>query len=427
MLQKHYFQMSILVLLSVLLLTAFVSAENITTIQYAFWGNPTAIGIEKDIIEEFEKANPTIKVQPIAVAYNDYHTKLLTLLAGGKAPDVMRIDSYFFADFMNARALKDITNMIKSSKLGLSKYYQSGLGDCKKNKRYYGLPWGTAPTYMLLNLKMFKEAGIPLPSEEWTYNDFLQIAKKICKGAGAERQYGYAFTTAGIEHVLPFVWRNGGDLFDKKRKKFTLDQPEAYKAIQGVADLVKAGVFPDPAQFPSAGVIDRWMSNNKVAMQEVTAAGILSMQNMEGFQFEVLPVPGTAQYPRANMYKSNVVGISRTTKKQQAAWAFLKFLRGPGGRGEVLYCQAKRVPPAVDDPKLWELYCDPNKYPKNIFQVTQKIVKSNSHLLPLRPGWMEVSGIVTPQLQRVYSGQLTAEQAMKEIAPKVKAVLERTK
>jgi multiple sugar transport system substrate-binding protein len=274
---------------------------------------------------------------------------------------------------------------------------------------------------------MFKEAGIPLPSEEWTYNDFLQIAKKICKGTGAERQYGYAFTTAGIEHVLPFVWRNGGDLFDKKRKKFTLDQPEAYKAIQGVADLVKAGVFPDPAQFPSAGVIDRWMSNNKVAMQEVTAAGILSMQNMEGFQFEVLPVPGTAQYHRANMYKSNVVGISRTTKKQRAAWAFLKFLRGPGGRGEVLYCQAKRVPPAVDDPKLWELYCDPNKYPKNIFQVTQKIVKSNSHLLPLRPGWMEVSGIVTPQLQRVYSGQLTAEQAMKEIAPKVKAVLERTK
>jgi multiple sugar transport system substrate-binding protein len=426
MLKNHCFRMGILLLLGVLLLTALVSAKNITTIQYAFWGTPTAIGVEKDIIEEFEKANPAIKVQPIAVAYNDYHTKLLTLLAGGQAPDVMRVDSYFFADFMNAKALKDITRLIKSSKLDLSEYYQAGLGDCVKNNRYYGLPWGTAPVYMLLNLKMFKEAGIPLPSENWTYADFLQIVKKFCKGAGAERQYGYAFTAAGMEHVLPFVWRNGGDLFDQKRKKFTLNQPAAYKAIQELADLVKAGVFPDPAQFPSAGVIDRWMSNNKVAMQEVTAAGILSMQNMEGFQFEVVPVPGTAKYPRANMYKSNVVGICSATKKEQAAWNFLKFLRGPGGRGEVLYCQSKRVPPAVDDPKLWELYCDPNQYPKNIFQVTQKIVKSTSHLLPLRPGWMEVSGIVNPQLQRVYAGQLSAEQAMREIAPKVQAILDRT-
>jgi multiple sugar transport system substrate-binding protein len=427
MLKKHCFRMGILVLLGVLLLTAFVGAENVTTIQYAFWGNPTAIGVEKDIIEEFEKANPAIKVQPIAVAYNDYHTKLLTLLAGGQAPDVMRVDSYFFADFMNAKALKDITRLIKSSKLDLSEYYQAGLGDSMKNNRYYGLPWGTAPVYMLLNVKMFKEAGIPLPSADWTYADFLKIAKQFGKGNGWDRQYGYGFTALGIEHVLPFVWRNGGDLFDKKRKKFALNQPAACKAIQEVADLVKAGVFPEPAQFSSVEVLNRWMANNKVAMREGTAAEILTMQNMEGFQFEVVPVPGTAKYPRANMYKSNVVGISSTTRKEQAAWTFLKFLRGPGGRGEVLYCQAKRVPPAVDDPKLWELYCDPNRYPKNIFQVTQKIVKSTSHLLPLRTGWMEVSGLVNPQLQRVYAGQLSAEQAMKEIAPKVQAILNRTK
>jgi multiple sugar transport system substrate-binding protein len=427
MMKRQYLRLGIMVLLGVLMLTALVSAENVTTIQYAFWGNPTAIGIEKDIIEEFEKANPAIKVQPVAVAYNDYHTKLLTLLAGGQAPDVMRVDSYFFADFMNARALKDITRLIKSSKLDLSKYYQAGLGDCLKNKHYYGLPWGTAPVYMMLNLKMFKEAGIPLPSENWTYADFLQLAKKFSKGTGAERQYGYGFTATGMEHVLPFVWRNGGDLFDKKRQRFTLNQAAACKAIQGLADLVKTGVFPDPAQFTSAEVLNRWMANNKVAMREGTAAEMVTMQNMEGFQFEVLPVPGTAKYPRVNMYKSNVVGISSTTKKERAAWTFLKFLRGPGSRGEVLYCQAKRVPPAFDTQKLWELYCDPNKYPKNIFPVTQKIVKSTSHLLPLRTGWMEVSGMVNPQLQRVYAGQVTAEQAMKEIAPKVQAILDRTK
>jgi multiple sugar transport system substrate-binding protein len=122
-----------------------------------------------------------------------------------------------------------------------------------------------------------------------------------------------------------------------------------------------------------------------------------------------------------------VIGISSSSKKEKAAWAFLKFLRGPGERGEILYMQAKRIPPAFDDQKLWNIYSDPNKYPKTITQVSQLISKKYSHLLPLRTGWMEVQGILLPQLQQVYAGQINAKQAMESIAPRVQEVLNRTK
>lgn len=415
-----------------LLLVTFISvlslAEETTTIQYAFWGNPTAIGVEKDIIDEFEKTHPNIKVNPIAVAYNDYHTKLLTLFAGGQAPDVMRIDSYFFPDFMKAKAVRDISGLIKRDKINLKAYYQAGLFDCMKGNKYYGLPWGTAPLYIFINTRMFKDAGIPVPAVDWKFDDFLKIARQMSKGQGTDRQYGFTLspTPGEMNHVLPWIWNSGGDLFDKNRKKFTMNKPESVKRIQEIADLIKEGVIPDPAQFSNADVINRWMVNYKSAIRMGSAAEILSLQSLEGFEFEVLPFPGTTKYPNVTIYKSNIIGISTTTKKDKAAWEFLKFLRAPGGRGETLYMQAKRMPPCVDDPALWKIYADPNKSPRNIAEVSKIVASKYGHALPLRPGWMEIQGLLIPQLQRVYAGQISAKQALDEIAPKIQEIMDRT-
>ena len=45
----------LLIIMVFLIATVIADAEETTTINYAFWGNPAAIGVEKDIIEEFEK------------------------------------------------------------------------------------------------------------------------------------------------------------------------------------------------------------------------------------------------------------------------------------------------------------------------------------------------------------------------------------
>ncbi len=413
-------------MLAIMSVSTMVTAADVITIQYAFWGNPAAIGVEKDIIEEFEKTHPTIKVTPVVSDYNAYHSKLLTLFAGNQAPDVMRIDSYFMSDFMKYKALKDITPLINRDKFDMNAYYPVGLLDCMKGNKYYGLPWGTAPAFVFINVKMFRDAGIPIPSVDWKYDDFLIIARQFSKGEGIDRQYGYAVGVTDLTNVFPFVWSGGGDLFDKNRKKFTLNKPEAYTKIQEIADLIKEGTIPDPAQFTSADVLNRWIVNNKVAMRLGMAAEILSLQKIEGFEFEVLPFPGTAQFPKATISKSNVVGICSTTKKERAAWEFLKFLRGPEQPGETLYMKAKRVPPSIDSQELWSLYADPNKSPKMVIETSKAVAAKYGHPLPLRAGWNEIQGLIVVQLQRVFSGQLSAKQAMNDIAPKVQEVINRT-
>ena len=111
------------------------------TIKYAFWGNPAAIGVEEDILKEFHKEYPHIQVEPIATPYDDYHTKILTMIAGGLAPDVMRIDSYYFADFMEAQVLMPLDDLIERDEIDLSLYYEIGLPDSMYEGKMYGLPW----------------------------------------------------------------------------------------------------------------------------------------------------------------------------------------------------------------------------------------------------------------------------------------------
>ena len=400
------------------------TAPQTTTVQYAFWGNPVAIGVEDDIIKAFEAKNPSVKIEPVVSGYDDYHTKLLTLIAGGAAPDVMRIDSYFFADFLKAGALREISDLIKKANINLSSYYPEGVEENSHNGKVYGLPWGTAPLYMLVNLKMLHDAGLSLPPMNWNWNDFATMVKKLTKGSGPEKQYGFAIPLQNISSILPFVWENGGGLFDKSRQHFTLDQPAAYEALQKLAALFSAGDMPQDSLNANGDVLARWFVNNKLAMYEGAASDILNLQKVPGTEFEAIAMPnGTIK--QTTVYKSNIVGISPETKHLNQAWTFLQFLRGPSGEGETLYMKAHRIPPTIDNPKYWAMYADPTKYPKLIAQNTTEISDTYGRLLPLRAGWLEVQQMLTPALQSVFLGQMSAESAMKAVAPKIQAVLDR--
>lgn len=415
-----------LTLVITLIAGATMAADATVTIQYGFWGNPAAIGVEKDIIDRFEYANPGIKVTPIAVGYADYHPKMLTMIAGGQAPDVMRIDSYCFADFMKAKAFKDLGTLIRRDKIDLKWYYEAALGDCVSKGRYYGLPWASAPILMFLNKKMFKEAGIPIPSPDWKWDDFVSVLRGMRKGEGVTRQYGFDVGTTSYNGILPFVWGVGGDLFDKDRKKFTLDSPEAVKRIQELADLVKQGLLADPAEFAATGVGSRMFFTNKLAMKHDSVSFLINAIQVEGLEWMALPFPSGDKTSQTTINKANVVGIAVSTKNLGAAWTFLKFLRGPGGAGERLYMKAKRMPPTGDDPEMWELYSAGGAV-QNVPEIVKLVNRKYAHTLPLVAGWTEIESTIVPQLQRIFSGQITAEAGMKEIAPKVQSILDRNK
>lgn len=171
--RKNIGKLSLVVLLLVGMLSTSAFAER-TVVRYAFWGNPSVLGVEEDIIAAFEKENPDIKIEPIASPYAEHHTKLLTMVAGGDAPDVMRVDSYFFQDFVERGILRTIDQFVEGDNgIDMSKYYPISLNDSIYNGKLYGLPWSSAPYYTFYNIDLFEQAGLasPAPSLRVTLSD----------------------------------------------------------------------------------------------------------------------------------------------------------------------------------------------------------------------------------------------------------------
>lgn len=392
------------------------------TVKYAFWGNPDAIGVEQEIIDAFEQSNGMINIEPVVSGYGEYHTKLLTLLAGGLAPDVMRIDSYYFQDFTSLNALKPLDELVKRDNLDMSIYYQQGIQENTYEGTLYGFPWATAALYMLINLDVLEMGGLELPSMDWTMDDFISILEKY---EDMEDIYGFATSVSGISDMLPYIWANGGDAFSADRKDFAMNRPDAVEALDRMATLYQRGLMPRDSITADADTLNRWFINNKIAMRMGAASEILSLQKVEGVRFEAWSMPGD-KVKNTTIFKSNIVGINANTKVPEEAWTFLKFLRGPEGQGETLYMQAKRIPPTIDDQKYWTIYADPEKYPRMIEENSRKIAEIYGHTLPIRPGWLEVNQLVGSAFQQIFLGDKTAKTAMDEITPKVQSVLDRT-
>ena len=67
--------------------TGAASAEQVT-LRMWMHEHPPRMPIDKQIVAEFEKANPDIKVDHEIIPVAEYPTKLLTAFAAGSGPDV---------------------------------------------------------------------------------------------------------------------------------------------------------------------------------------------------------------------------------------------------------------------------------------------------------------------------------------------------
>src|SRR5580704_14355723 len=75
-----------------------VSAEQVT-LRMWMHEHPPRIPIDKQIVAEFEKANPDIKIDHEIIPVAEYPTKLLTAFAAGSGPDIFNQSSMLVAQY----------------------------------------------------------------------------------------------------------------------------------------------------------------------------------------------------------------------------------------------------------------------------------------------------------------------------------------
>lgn len=219
--------------------------------------------LEKTLIPAFEAAHPDIKVQSVAVPYDQFRRKLLTAIAGGTAPDLIRADIIWVPEFADMGALASLDEVMPDFDTYKDAVFPGPLSTNFYKGHYYGLPLDTNTRVLVYNKAMFAAAGIAAPPA--TMDEFLADCEKI-KALGQDT---YCFADGGTYAwaVNPWIWSFGGDVTDASITKATgaLNGPDTVAAYQFLKDAVDKGYIHPGIM---GGGVDTWGSfgQNQIAM-----------------------------------------------------------------------------------------------------------------------------------------------------------------
>lgn len=279
------------------------------------WAGPEELEIERRNIAEFERAHPGLQVQFETIPQN-YKEKLLTSFAAGTAPDVLLLDAIIVPSLLERGVLLDLMPHCRKHRVDLSRYYQNVLSIARRDARLYAIPKDFTPLVMYYNKDLFDEAGVPYPSGDWTWREFLRTARRLTRdtdGDGEIEQYG---TVTYPEPFAwpPWIWSNGGDFLNPSGQQATgyLDSAETVAALEFLADLHRRHhVAPSPAAAASMGEDVVMLYTQRIGMV-VSGHWLLPMllEHIESGQLRV----GVAPIPHP-------AGKELTTVLYAAGWA----------------------------------------------------------------------------------------------------------
>jgi len=273
----------------------------------------------------------------------------------------------------------------------------------------YALPkdWGTLGLIYLP--EAFTDAGIPEPTEEWTWEDMRTAAKAIAdKGTYAGFCMG-----ADWARFAPFVFSNGGAFASDDFKTATLDTPEVKTMATLVADMFTENSLVRPADI-SASWCGEAIGKELVGM---TTEGGWMVNFMKttypDVNWKAVIIPAGPK-TRADVIFTNGIGINAATKYPKAAAAFLFYATGRENQAEIV----KTGFAYSTHPDQADLIIDPN----------DKAIAAGGLLPDTRvaywgPNTGKVNDAVSQALERIFLGDQTVDEAFAQAQAEAQTAL----
>ncbi len=391
-------------------------------IKVAFWGSPEEIDIITHSISEWQKTHPKIKIIFEHTPYTGYDSKILTRVAGGAAPDIIATEVDYFVTFATKHVLEDLSPYIQSdTEFSTKNFFPTIIDRFTVDGKLYAVPRDVAPfACVFYNKKLFKEAGIDFPTDDWTWDDLLRKARALTKKDATGRTVQYGFYGWAWQD---FVYGNGGGLVDDVRnpKKTRIDDPKSVQGLQFYADLINLyEVMPTPVALANLGMgVDLMFASGRLAM---FLSGIWETPGLRNYDFEwdVAMFPKNSEGIRAFGSGGSGYAILKSSNHKKEAWEVVKALTGPMGQAELArrgLAQPSRV--AVAEGEDWAKSPLPPANKKMLNEAVKYIIFS-----PFNAKWREVEEkYLRPKLDLIFNGKKTAAEVTAEVAPQMNAAL----
>jgi multiple sugar transport system permease protein len=297
-------------------------------------------GQEEDQIVEsslraFEAKYPGIRVQRINPGDSgQFFTKLQTMMAAGDPPDLFYMDYARLPVYVREGQLVDVEAMAaEHGGLDLGDFYQPPVdafrwdGEQTGTGPLWGVPKDFTTLGFYINLDLLRRAGIDRPANDWTWDEFIAVARAI----------GAIDGVTGAEIVTwPFVlrailWSEGVDVVGADWTDLRVTDPE----VRAVLERLRSWRYDEPHTLAAAeaegvdpsslfltgrigmvGPFGRWVVPS---FRSIAAPG-----EPGGFEWDFLPLPRGREH--ANVIATVAWSMASGSEHPREAFELLRWL-----------------------------------------------------------------------------------------------------
>ncbi|MBX3065752.1 MAG: sugar ABC transporter substrate-binding protein [Anaerolineae bacterium] len=320
-------------------------------------GNPQRAETFEKVLGGFREANPNINLElvPVAAAeWDAYLAKIATILASGQQLDSVEVGTEGQQTFSAGGIIRPLDELATNDAAEIQDYFSDVNPVFIEGVMYqgslYNLPnlWAAAGIYY--NKKLFDQAGVAYPADNWTVEDFAAAASAIRKLG--DDIYGFAWANRHWGGFVPWSFNNGTNVLAEKHAeggewlwdKFYSGLSAEDRAKRGGGYYWDASTANDPANIEALEMLQSeaftdgisYMSdiNSVLSAFETGKVGMIISHRAWVSRFKaagLTPDDYDVTYmpmwkTQKHQYGASALAITTLSAQPDSAWKLMKYL-----------------------------------------------------------------------------------------------------
>ncbi len=341
--------------------------------------------------------------------------------AGGKDLDIILGDVIWTAQLAANGWISDLSDRFTDSQR--QNFLPGSVEAIIYEGKAYGMPWFTDTGLLYYRKDLLEKSGFSGPPKTW--EELKRMALKTKQDSGT--QFGFVFQGAeyegGVCDGCEFIWTHGGNILDPNdSSRVVVDSPQAAAGLATERSMIESGAAPRSVttykEDESAGA---FLNGDAVFLRNWPYVYALLSDPAES---KVKPEQvGVSELPSADGRPGNgTVGdqpfyINATSKNQDGAWEFIKFMTAPEQ-------QKFRAIEGSFLPTLTSLYDDPEIQEKVPVVPLAKEALQHTRPRPVSPYYSDMSLEMAEQFNASLSGDIPPEEAARTLKEQLESFIQ---
>jgi multiple sugar transport system substrate-binding protein len=289
-----------------------------------FWAMGREGEVVAQLVPEFERRNPGIRVQVQQIPWTAAHEKLLTAFVGGATPDVAQLGNTWVPEFQALNALEPLDRRVAATPQLARGDYFAGIWDTNLIEgTTYGIPWYVDTRVLFYRPDLLAAAGYPQPPRTWAA--WLDAMRRL-KARMGPGQFPILLPTNEWPQPVILGMQSGSTLLRDGGRYGAFRDPAFQRGFDFYLTLFREGLAPRVSASEVSNRYQEFARGNLAMM--ITGPwemGEFATRVPAGIPWATAPLPGP-DGPGVSLAGGASLVLFRGSRHKEAAWRLIAFL-----------------------------------------------------------------------------------------------------